>query len=76
MNANVNFCGVIILLRKLVELHYVMADLHGDKDCFHAMLSIQSKLKFVKCMAFLIRKVDYIKGGNGIVSGIKQLPSL
>lgn len=53
-----------------------MADLHGDKDCFHAMLSIQSKLKFVKCMAFLIRKVDYIKGGNGIVSGIKQLPSL
>lgn len=53
-----------------------MADLHGDKDCFHAMLSIQSKLEFVKCMAFLIWKVDYIKGGNGIVSGIKQLPSL
>lgn len=62
--------------RHTSTIHYVMADLHGDKDCFHAMLSIQSKLEFVKCMAFLIWKVDYIKGGNGIVSGIKQLPSL
>ena len=26
--------------------------------------------------AFLIREVDYIKGGNGIVSGIKRLSSL
>lgn len=57
-------------------MHYVMADLHGDKDCLHAMLSIQSKLEFVKCMPFIIWKVDYIKGGNGFVSRIKQLPSL